>query len=161
MAKKVCLYGILSSVCLVLGFVEHLVGLDFIAPGVKLGLSNSVALILIVFGDLKGAFAVNIVRILLSGFLFSSPFAMIYSFAGGIFSLVVMWSVSKIKAISIFGVSVLGAVAHNLSQLICANIMLGVGVWYYSPILLISALVCGWLTAFIAKLIYIRLNKNT
>ncbi len=160
MTKKICLYGILSAVCIVLGFVEHLLGLDFIAPGVKLGLSNSVAMILIAFGDIKGAFAVNIVRILLSGLLFSSPFALIYSFSGGIASLVIMSVFSKFKAFSLYGVSVLGALTHNLAQLVCAYILLGVGVWYYSPILLLSALICGMLTAFASRLVYIRLKKN-
>lgn len=154
MAKKVCLYGILSAVCLVLGFLEHLVGLDFIAPGVKLGLSNSVALVLIAFGDIKGAFLVNIVRILLSGLLFSSPFTLIYSLSGGIASLVIMSVFSKFNFLSLYGISILGAVVHNLAQLICAFLFLGVGVWYYSPILLVSAVVCGMLTAFVSKLIY-------
>lgn len=159
MTRKICLYGILSSVCIVLGFLEHLVSLDFIAPGVKLGLSNSVALILIFYGDIKGAFAVNIVRILLSGLLFSSPMTMCYSLLGGISALVVMTLFSKIKFISIYGVSVLGAVSHNLAQLVCAGVLLGSGVWYYSPVLLISALICGMFTAFISNLINKRLKE--
>jgi len=153
MAKKLCIYGILSAVCLIFSFVEHLVGLDFIAPGVKLGLSNSVVLVLIAIDDIKGAFSVNIVRILLSGLLFSSPMAMVFSLAGGITSLIVMSIFSKFKVFSLYGVSVLGAITHNLAQLFCAWVLLGVGVWFYSPILLISALVCGILTAFITKLI--------
>ena len=159
MAKKVCLYGILSSVCIVLSYVEHLVGLDFIAPGVKLGLSNSVVLVLIALCDIKGAFCVNIVRILLSGLLFSYPLAMVFSLAGGVSSIIVMFIFSKLKALSLYGVSVLGAVTHNLAQLICAYVILGAGVWYYSPILLLSALVCGMLTSFVSKLI-LKFNKN-
>ncbi len=159
MAKKVCLYGILSSVCIVLSYVEHLVGLDFIAPGVKLGLSNSVVLVLVALRDIKGAFSVNIVRIFLSGLLFSSPFAMAFSFAGGISSIIVMFIFSKFKAFSLYGVSVLGAVTHNLAQLVCAFILLGAGVWYYSPILLISALICGMLTSLVSKLV-LKFNKS-
>ena len=159
MAKKVCLYGILSSLCIVFSFVEHLAGLDFIAPGVKLGLSNSVVLVLIALGDIKGAFSVNIVRILLSGMLFSSPFAMAFSFAGGILSMLIMAVFSKFKAFSLYGVSVLGAVTHNLAQLMVAWLVLGAGVWYYSPILLVSALICGMLTSLISKLV-LRFNKS-
>ena len=159
MAKKLCIYGMLSAVCLVFSFVEHLVGLDFIAPGVKLGLSNSLVLILIALGDIKGAFGVNIVRILLSGLLFSSPMSMVFSLSGGIVSLIVMSVFSKIKAFSLYGVSILGAITHNLAQLFCAWVLLGVGVWFYSPILLISALVCGILIAFITKLICKQLKN--
>ncbi len=159
MAKKVCLYGILSSVCIVLSYVEHLVGLDFIAPGVKLGISNSVVLSLIALGDIKGAFSVNIVRILLSGLLFSQPLSMVFSISGGISSIIVMSVFSKFKVFSLYGVSVLGAVTHNLAQLVCAFILLGAGVWYYSPILLISALICGMLTSLVSKLV-LKFNKS-
>ena len=158
MAKKVCLYGILSSVCIVLSYVEHLAGLDFIAPGVKLGLSNSVVLVLIALGDIKGAFSVNIVRIFVSGLLFSYPLAMFFSFAGGISSITVMFIFSKFKVFSLYGVSVLGALAHNLAQCVCA-VVIGAGVWYYLPILLVSALICGMLTSFISKLI-LKFNKS-
>ena len=160
MAKKICLYGILSAVCIVLGYVEHLVSLDFIAPGVKVGLSNSVALILIAFGDVKGAFAVNIVRVLLSAWLFTSPMALLFSISGAIASLVVMWVFSKIKSVGFYGVSVMGAVVHNIAQLVCAFILLGKGVWYYSPILLISGTVCGLLTATVSKLVCVKIKKN-
>lgn len=163
MSKKIlllCFYGILSAVCIVLSYVEHLVSLDFIAPGVKLGLANSAALILIVFGDVKGAFAVNISRILLSGLLFSSPMALLFSLSGGIGSLVVMWAFSKIKGVGFYGISVMGAAVHNIAQLVCAYLLLGVGVWYYSPILLISGTVCGLLTATVSKLVYKKTNKK-
>ena len=160
MAKKICLYGILSAVCIVLSYVEHLVSFDFIAPGVKLGLSNSVALMLIVFGDSKGAFAVNIVRVLLSGLLFTSPMALLFSMSGAVTSLIVMWAFSKIKSVGFYGISVMGATVHNITQLVCAWILLGAGVWYYSPILLISGTVCGILTATVSKLVYSKLNKQ-
>ena len=90
MAKKISIYGILATLCLILGYVEHLVSLDFIAPGIKIGLANSVALLLLARGDIKGAFAVNITRILLSALLFAAPSTLIFSFSGGITSLIVM-----------------------------------------------------------------------
>ena len=153
MAKKITLYGILTALCIVLGYIESLISLDFIAPGVKIGLSNAVVLSLVAAKDIKGAFMVNMVRILLSGLLFSYPIAMLFSLSGGICSIIVMLIFSKIKAVSVFGMGVAGAVAHNLAQLCCATVLLGVGVWYYSPILLISAVICGMLTAFVSKLI--------
>lgn len=158
MAKKVCLYGILSALCIVFGFVEHLVSLDFIAPGVKLGLANSVSLILIALGDIKGACAVNIVRILLSGMLFSSPYALIFSLSGGVFSMCVMTVAVKCRSIGFIGVSIVGAVAHNFAQLICASVTLGAEVWYYSAILLFSALFCGIITGTMSKLVFKKLN---
>ncbi len=153
MAKKICLYGILSALCMVLGFVEHLVSLDFIAPGVKIGLANSLALLLIVFGDIKGAGFVNITRILLSALLFNAPSTLIFSLSGGIASLCVMALLSRSKSFGCIGLSVAGAFVHNTAQLICAFLLLGKGVLYYSPFLAASAILSGVITGFLASLI--------
>lgn len=83
MAKRVCLYGILTGVCIVLGYLEHFISFDFIAPGIKLGLANSVVLLLITKKDIKGAFLTNTVRILMSAVLFSSPFLLLAALISG------------------------------------------------------------------------------
>lgn len=151
MAKKICLYGILAAVCIILGYLEHLVALDFIAFGVKLGLANSVVLLLVAKKDVKGAFCVNIVRILLSALLFSAPSTLIYSLSAGIISTAVMVLAVKFKSFSIIGFSVAGATVHNIIQLICAYLLLGKGVLYYLPLLLVSAVISGILIGIIAK----------
>ena len=158
MAKKLCLYGILSAVCIVLGYVESLITFDFIAPGIKLGLSNSVVLLLVAKKDIKGAFAVNIVRILLSVLLFSAPFTILYSLPAGLISTTFMYFFEKIKSISIIGFSVAGATVHNLTQLFIAALLLGRGVLYYLPILLFSAVISGTLTGITAKIVLSKIR---
>lgn len=159
MAKKISIYGILATLCLILGYVEHLVSLDFIAPGIKIGLANSVALLLLARGDIKGAFAVNITRILLSALLFAAPSTLIFSFSGGIASLIVMAILSKFHSFSTIGISVAGAAVHNIAQLICAFCLLGRGVLYYSPFLIIAALISGLITGFIAQIVLKKIKK--
>lgn len=162
MAKKVSLYGILSALCIVIGYIEHFISFDFLAPGIKIGLANAVALLLLAFGDVKGAFLVNIVRILLSALLFSTPQTLIYSLSAGFTSLVVMSVISKtFKAshFSLIGFSIIGALVHNMTQLICALLMLGRGVLYYSPFLIISALLSGIITGSISNIIFKRIKK--
>ena len=158
MAKKTAIYGILTALCLVLSFVEHLISFDFIAPGIKIGLANSVALLLVYKGNVKGGFAVNITRILLSALLFSAPSTLLFSLSGGILSLVAVSCFAKISIFSVIGVSIIGAAVHNIAQLVCASLLLGGGVWYYTPILLISAVICGFATGLIAKLAFNKLN---
>ena len=114
MAKKVALYGILTSLALIFGYIESLFSLSFIAPGIKLGLANSVALILLCYGDFRGAMLVNITRILLSALLFSSPFSLVFSLTAGILSVVIMRLLSGIKGVSVIGFSISGAAVHNL-----------------------------------------------
>ena len=153
MSKKVALYGVLASVGLVFSYVETLLPLTFIAPGVKIGLANGVALLLILKNDLKGAFLVNIIRILLLNLLFVHPFALIYSFSAGIISTLVMVLVAKTNILSAVGFSVLGALTHNLVQALIAFIMLGSGILFYLPILIFSAIITGVIIGFLAKIL--------
>ncbi len=161
MAKKVALYGILTSLALILGFLESLFSLSFIAPGVKLGLANSVALLLLCFKDFKGALIVNITRILLSALLFSSPFSLAFSLTAGVFSVVIMRFLSGIKSVSVIGFSVAGAAVHNLVQLTVASLLFGRAVWYYLPFLLISALLSGGIIGTLSSIIFKKIKTNT
>lgn len=153
MSKKVALYGVLAAVCLVFSYIEILLPLTSIAPGVKIGLANGVALLLILKKDIKGAFLVNIIRILLSNLLFVNPFALLFSLTAGVISTVVMWLVSKTNKFSAVGFSILGAITHNLVQTVVALILLGTGVLYYSPFLIFSAITSGTLIGFLAKIL--------
>ena len=69
-AARLTRYALFCAICLIVGYIESLLPLSFIAPGVKIGFSNAVALSLLLSGDTKGAFAVNVARILLSALLF-------------------------------------------------------------------------------------------
>lgn len=153
MAKRLSLYGIFTALCLVLGFVESLISFSAIVPGIKLGLANSIALLLVLKGDIKGAFLVNSVRIVLSAFLFATPSVLMYSLPAGLISLLISALISKCKFFGSVGISVTGAVTHNAVQLVCAMLFLGAGVVYYLPFLLLSALVGGVLVGILAGII--------
>lgn len=150
--------GLMTALCIVFGFIESLVPLTAVAPGVKIGLSNAIALILITNGDIKGAFFVNISRILLSALLFGSPFSLLFSLTAGIGSLIVSALIKKSEKFSTVGISVTGAVVHNLLQLIVALFVVGRGAVYYAPILLISGVVCGTLVGIPSKIIAKRIK---
>ena len=160
MAKKIALYGILTSLALIFGYIESLFSLSFIAPGVKLGLANSVALILLCFKDFKGAVLVNITRILLSALLFSSPFSLVFSLTAGILSVVIMRLLSGIKGVSVIGFSISGAAVHNLVQLTVASLLFGRAVWYYLPFLLVSALLSGGIIGNLSSIIFKKIKTN-
>lgn len=158
MAKRVCFYGIMAALCMVLGYLEHLVSFDFIAPGIKLGLANSVVLLLVARNDIKGAFLVNITRILLSALLFSAPSTLIYSLSAGLVSTAVMALARKWGKLSIIGFSVAGATVHNIIQFICAFLLLGAGVIYYLPLLLVSAVISGVIIGLLAKTVFEKIR---
>lgn len=161
MAKRVALYGILTSLALIFGYIESLFSLSFIAPGVKLGLANSIALLLLCFKDFKGALIVNITRTLLSALLFSSPFSLVFSLTAGVFSVVIMRFLSAIKSVSVIGFSIAGAAVHNLVQLTVASLLFGRAVWYYLPFLFISALLSGVIIGILSSIIFKKIKTNT
>ena len=160
MAKKIALYGILTGLALIFGYIESLFSLSFIAPGIKLGLANSVALILLCYGDFRGAMLVNITRILLSALLFSTPFSLVFSLTAGILSVVIMRLLSGIKGVSVIGFSISGAAVHNLVQLTVASLLFGRAVWYYLPFLLVSALLSGGIIGILSSIIFKKIKTN-
>ena len=62
----------------------------------------------------------------------------------------------KMKFFSVIGVSCVGGIMHNLSQLLCAYFFLGKGVIVNLPVLFISGTVCGIVTGIAAQLIIKR-----
>lgn len=143
-ARRVALYGMLTALAFILSYVESLVPVTVGIPGVKLGLANLVVVIALYTLDLKGAFVISAVRIVLSGLTFGGLFSMLYSLAGGLLSFAVMAVLSRKKLFGTVGVSVCGGVAHNIGQLLVAMAVLETeSVWYYFPVLLISGSVAG------------------
>lgn len=160
MAKKVALYGILTGLAMIFGYIESFVSLSFIAPGIKLGLANSVALLLLCFKDFKGALAVNITRILLSAMLFSSPFSLVFSLTAGVLSVVIMRILSGVKGVSAIGFSIAGAAVHNVTQLTVAALLFGRAVWYYLPFLLAFAMIGGGLIGTLSLIIFKKVKTK-
>ena len=63
-----------------------------------------------------------------------------------------MYLVNKITKLSVVGVSICGAIAHSIGQIIVAIIFLSnVNIVYYLPILLISSVVTGLIVGMAAK----------
>ena len=78
--------------------------------------------------------------------------AMMFSFGGGLCSLVMMLLIKKLGGVSIIGVSVVGAVFHNVGQTAVAAFMVNTAALMgYVPFLLVAAVVTGVLTGVAAK----------
>ena len=142
MAKRVAYLGMFTALGLVLGWLESLVPLNLLVPGVKLGLANiTTILVLYRFGIREAAI---VLRIGLSGLLFSNLSVVLYSLSGAALSLLCMALLKKANRFSVVGVSVAGGVAHNLGQLLTAAfLMTNKVVFYYVPVLIISGVLAG------------------
>ena len=157
--KALCVLSLLAAVCMIVGYLESLIDLSFIVPGIKIGLANSVACLLIFSSDIKGAYAVNITRILLTALLFGSAVSLAFSLAGGIISLTVMVLLKRCKWFSVIGVSAAGGAVHNAAQCAVGVILTGRGVIYYLPLLIAVGVVCGALIGFLSMLLLKRTRR--
>lgn len=157
--KKTAFYGAMLGLAIICGYVEMLIPFDFGIPGIKLGLANIVALVLLYKKGFLPAVAVNIARVMLVGILFGNTMSIFYALSGGILSIIVMWLIKKAPVFSIVGVSVAGAAAHNIGQLLAALIVIGFkAVMFYLPFLLVSGVVTGFLVGLGASLIIKRVK---
>lgn len=158
-AKKIALFGMMVALAFTFSYFESLIPLDFVAPGIKLGLANLVVVIALYLMKPGEAFAIAIIRIFLAGLTFGNVYSIAYSLCGGIFSFLVMYLVRKTK-LSVIGVSMLGGICHNIGQIIVAAIVMETSrIAYYLPVLLVAGLITGLLLGVISKLVIERFEK--
>ncbi|ABR48443.1 Heptaprenyl diphosphate synthase component I [Alkaliphilus metalliredigens QYMF] len=159
--KKVAYLAMLTSLGLALHIVESFIPNPFmgIAPGAKLGLANIIGLITLVMFGLKYALTVNILRSILGGLASGMITSMFYSLAGAIVSTIIMWVIYKLlsKYFSLIGVSVFGALGHNIAQLTVASIMISnTRMFIYLPVMMLTSIFTG---IFIGLTANLALNK--
>ena len=150
--KKLTVCGIMTAICLILGYLEHLLPLSLLIPlpGVKLGLSNIALLVVLLIYGPAYAYGVTALKCGLSALLFGSATSLAFSLAGGLLAMTVMTALTAAfkEKLSVFGVSVAGAVAHNVGQLAAASVIMGsAAVFSYLPLLAVAGTVTGLITA--------------
>lgn len=108
--------ALLAALAIIFSYIEVMIPNPAAIPGVKLGIANIVILVALYELDLRYALAINIIRITIVGLLFSGLFGALYSLAGGLLSMLVMWLLKKTGLFSIVGVSMAGGVCHNMNH---------------------------------------------
>ena len=150
--KKTAFCGLMLSLALIAGYVESLIPVPIPIPGIKLGVANSIVLILLYMTNAKSVCLVSVSRVLLAGFLFGSMASILYSLSGAVLSLLMMYLFKKKDCFTMTGVSVIGGVSHNIGQLLMAFLVLESGaVWYYLPVLLLSGVITGGIIGMLGK----------
>ena len=150
------LLAILIAGAIVIGILESLIPSIGI-PGVKLGLSNIIILVVLYELGIWEASLVSLSRVLIvslvRGTFLSMGFVM--SLTGAVLSLGVMvLFYLLIRKFSVIGVSVVGALFHVIGQILIAMLYLSTTyVLYYLPIIAISAIITGVIVGISAQLI--------
>ena len=150
------LCAVLAALALGLSTLEGLFPISLLVPlpGVKLGLANIVTVFALYQLGAGAALAILLTRCLLGGLFAGNLSAMLFSVLGGLTAMLVMIFLRRLPKLSVYGVSIGGAAAHNIGQMAAAVITLGsTMVLGYLPFLLAVSLFTGALTGFITALL--------
>ena len=103
----------LTALALVLGWLDRAIPVTWFlsgaVPGIKLGLANTVLLYAVYLMDWKGCVLLMLAKVFLSGFMFGSMSAILYSLSGGALSLVVMLLVRRRPRLGALVIALLAA----------------------------------------------------
>lgn len=150
------LSSLIFATAIVLSIIENTLPPIVVAvPGVKFGLSNIAVMYALFFLGKKQAYTIAILK---GFFAFSTRGAVagLLSLTGGVLSLTIMVVLIFIfkEKITYLVISIFGAVFHNVGQFIVISILyIGMNMWAYFPVLLISGVVAGIVTSTLLKFI--------
>ena len=158
--RKTALLGVITAVALVLAYLEALLPPLWAAvPGVKMGLPNLVIIFVLYRFGFREAAAVSGIRLFVVSLLFGNVMTLAYSAAGAVLSLTLMALLKRINKFSTTGVSVVGAVSHNLGQILVAIFLFDtVQLGYYMIVLAITGTIAGVFIGIGANLLINRLK---
>ena len=152
--KQLTTGAILAALALALSYVEGMFPLPVPLPGFKLGLANIVTLFALYTLGAPSALAILLVRVLLGAMFAGNASALIYSLLGGFAAMGTMIALSRFPKLSVYGVSVGGAAAHNIGQVAAAMLTLGnAAPLAYLPLLLAVAVFSGALTGLVCSML--------
>ena len=161
--NKVALLGIFGAVALVLSFLEGMLipDIPFLPVGAKPGLSNIITMYIAGTMGFPGAVYITMLKALFALITRGATGAFM-SFSGGLLSTVAVCLLIKYQGriFSYLGLGIVGAVMHNLGQLVAACIVSGTfALMNYGKYLLIFALITGTVTGSVLLLLMPRLGK--
>ena len=146
--RKLVLISLLIALGIIMHAVETMIPMSAFVPGARLGLANIVSLIGLVLFGFKAGLQILLFRIILGSLIMGTFMTISFylSITGGLLAylLMSMFFVLCGNKFSIFGVSVLGAVFHNIGQILMAySIIESTGLFYYLPYLTLLAVPTG------------------
>ena len=159
--KELARSAILIAAALALSYLERLFPLNLAVPlpGVKLGLANIVTMFALYLLPRRQSFMILLIRCVLGSVFGGGLSGLAMSLTGGVLAFWTMAAAKRLPLFSVYGVSMLGAAAHNLGQVLAASVMMdSVYTFFYLPLLLLTALVTGMITGTISAFTFRALS---
>jgi len=155
--KRLAALAMLSGIALIIFTIEA--QLPAPLPWMKLGLANIITLFTLYRCGRREAFAVLIVRIILGAMVTGRLSMVAYSLAGGLLCLAVCSLLRPLLKRRVWACSIVGAVFHNIGQLLCFCVVAKTtAVLAYFPLLLITGLITGLFTGLCTYVLLPRLE---
>ncbi|MFC1718629.1 Gx transporter family protein [Candidatus Poribacteria bacterium] len=162
--RKMVRLSLLVSLATVLGVLESQFRIPSPFPWLKLGLANIITLVALTMYGTSGAITVACVRALLVAIFVGALPMLPISFPAALISSLSMGGLRSVfgQRLSVIGLSVSGAVAHNMTQLLVVYIMVIVlpdstlsftrsNILFVASLLILTAVVAGSVTGLIAR----------
>ena len=155
-SRRLAWRGAMIALAMILSYAESLIPINFAVPGAKIGLANTVTILALILLGPSDALLISSLRVIMTSILFGNAVMMIYSLAGVCFSILTMSLFYRSKKFGIIGISIGGAVSHNIGQCLTAAVLMRNRniLWYLPPLLLYGAaagLITGIITSEIIK----------
>ena len=161
--KQLTLCAVLTAMALALSYLENFFPLSLAIPipGIKLGLANIVTVFALYVLGPGQAMLILLARCFLGAVFAGNMNALLFSLLGGVTAMVVMIALSRSRRLSVYGVSIGGAAAHNCGQIAAAVITLGNSApLCYLPVLLTVSVFTGTLTGYLSGLLFRALRHT-
>ncbi len=164
--SRVVFCGIATALSMIFSYVEFLVPFNFGVPGIKLGLSNIVVIVLFYVLNPCCAAIVGLLKVFLSGLLFGTILSTAFSLAGFFLSFLALFLLQRFNAchnavFSVVGISVVCACFHTFGQLLTAAAFTDLSLlMFYLPIIEAASVVAGLVTGYLAKVLIERISYN-
>lgn len=162
LTHKIVRLSIFLAMGIVLNIIESMIPLPIAIPGIRLGLANTMGLIVLYFYSPKEYIAIGFLRVFLvtlirTGF---GSMSSILSFSGWFLSTLITLLVYFLHKASVYGLSVTSALFHQVGQIIMVIVIYELPEFInYLPILLISGAISGVLVAFVSQRVLYLLNR--
>ena len=148
---KLVRLALFLAIGVILNIIERAINIPLL-PGMRLGLANTIGLIVLFFYGPLEFVLIGFLRVLLASLYGGFGVSFFISLAGWGLSSLVILGLYFFKKLSIFGLSMISAVMHGLGQVIVVAIIYqSIYMFAYFPALVVSGLVSGWLIALISR----------
>jgi heptaprenyl diphosphate synthase len=162
--KKLASAGILLGIIIALQIFESMLPpIPGLPLGVKLGLSNIGVMYALFYINKKTTLLLVVLKSLFV-LLTRGATGGLISFSGGMMAVIVMIVLIFFfgNKISILALSIAGAIAHNIGQILLASILLESNlIFVYLPILILSGVIMGVVTGSLLRVILPLIKKNS